>query len=310
MQGSGSTAVPGSLLLAAGLWPTYQYRLFPGQLLEASLLPGDEEAGITRRSWGLTPSSSWPNRDGGNFIHNIQKQGPGWIQNDYVGTGHRQEAHLPRASRDSKHQLSGSKTTAWPQGSQPLPLENQFPHNTQQSPKEEPSRRSTHPCSAFNIQTRLNTDHKGPPKKRQPHTGVAQGLLQNQIQGLISLAMLNPPCPPAQGIPACSQGAEESWLRCLETPRRGREDVYHRLGDCPQLWGQLSENLSSPHLFQSNAASARHQLLLVTCAWTKHIIVTSGLCSHLYNGHLCCTSPQRVRLRVKRDNSQSHLGTG
>lgn len=72
---------------------------------EASLLPGDEEAGITRRSWGLTPSSSWPDRDGGNFIHNIQKQGPGWIQNDYVGTGHRQEAHLPRDSRDSKHQL-------------------------------------------------------------------------------------------------------------------------------------------------------------------------------------------------------------
>ena len=76
-QGSGSTAVPGSLLPAAGLWPTYQYRLFPGQLLEARLLPGDEEAGITSRSWGLTPNSSWPTRDGGNLIHNIQKQGPG-----------------------------------------------------------------------------------------------------------------------------------------------------------------------------------------------------------------------------------------
>ena len=103
MQGSGSTAVPGSLLLAAGLWPTYQYRLFPGQLLEASLLPGDEEAGITRRSWGLTPSSSWPNRDGGNFIHNIQKQGPGWIQNDYVGTTiitHFISKHLTAVSED------------------------------------------------------------------------------------------------------------------------------------------------------------------------------------------------------------------
>ena len=75
----------------------------------------------------------------------------------------------------------------WPQGSQPPPLENQLPHNTQQSPKEEPSKRRTHPCPALNIQTCLNTDHEGPPKKRQPHIGVAQGLLQNQIQGLISL---------------------------------------------------------------------------------------------------------------------------
>lgn len=192
-----------------------------------------------------------------------RNKGQGWIQNNYVGTGRRQEAHLRRDSRDGKHQLSGSKTTAWSQGSQPLPLENQLPHNTQQSSKEEPSRRSTRPCSALNIQTRLNRDHEGPPKKRQPHTGVAQRLLQNQIQALISLGMLN---TRPQGIPACSQGAVESWLRCLETPRQGPEDVYHRPGDCPQLWGQLSENLSSPHPLQSNAASARHRLLLVTCA--------------------------------------------
>lgn len=47
--------MPGSLHPAAGPWPSYQCRLFPGQLLDAKTPPGDEEAGITSRSWGLTP---------------------------------------------------------------------------------------------------------------------------------------------------------------------------------------------------------------------------------------------------------------
>ena len=136
-----------------------------------------------------------------------RNKGWGWIQNDYVGAGCRQEAHLRRDSRDGKHfSCQVARRQCGPKAPSCCPWRTSSPTTPSRAPKEEPSKRSTHPCPALNIQTCLNTDHEGPPKKRQPHIRVAQGLLQNQIQGLISLGMLNVP----QGIPACSQGAVES----------------------------------------------------------------------------------------------------
>lgn len=135
----------------------------------------------------------------------------------------------------------------------------------------------------YNIQTHLNTDHKDLPNKRWSHTGIIQGTLQNQIPGLVSLMLNGPPrassMQPGRGgilalVPASTQTGSCGCGSAGPEPAPSSGD------NCLQI--SIPYTLFNPILnSQSNPASAMYWLSLVTCAWTSHITITSGLFSHL-----------------------------